>query len=46
MEWLFGQDELNFLVATTTIAQGVNFPVSGVVLASHQYKHCYSTPLD
>ena len=37
MEWLFEEDELNFLVATTTIAQGVNFPVSGVVMASHQY---------
>ncbi len=37
MEWLFEREELRFLVATTTIAQGVNFPVSGVVLASHQY---------
>ncbi len=37
MEWLFEEDELRFLVATTTIAQGVNFPVSGVVMASHQY---------
>ncbi len=37
MEWLFEEEELRFLVATTTIAQGVNFPVSGVVMASHQY---------
>jgi hypothetical protein len=37
MEWLFEEDELRFLVATTTIAQGVNFPVSGVVMASHRY---------
>lgn len=37
MEWLFENEELDFLVATTTIAQGVNFPVSGVVMASHQY---------
>ncbi len=37
MEWLFEKNELRFLVATTTIAQGVNFPVSGVVMASHQY---------
>jgi replicative superfamily II helicase len=37
MEWLFENNRLDFLVATTTIAQGVNFPVSGVVLASHQY---------
>jgi len=37
MEWLFEENELRFLVATTTIAQGVNFPVTGVVMASHQY---------
>jgi len=37
MEWLFEKHKLRFLVATTTIAQGVNFPVSGVVMASHQY---------
>ena len=37
MEWLFEEGEISFLVATTTIAQGVNFPVSGVVMASHQY---------
>ena len=37
MEWLFEESELDFLVATTTIAQGVNFPVTGVVMASHQY---------
>lgn len=37
MEWLFEENELRFLVATTTIAQGVNFPVTGLVMASHQY---------
>lgn len=37
IEWLFEKDRLKFLVATTTIAQGINFPVSGVVMASHQY---------
>jgi hypothetical protein len=37
MEWLFEASDLKFLVATTTIAQGVNFPVSGLVMASHQY---------
>jgi hypothetical protein len=37
VEWLTEQDKIKVLVATTTIAQGVNFPVSGVVLASHQY---------
>lgn len=37
VEWLTEQSKLRALVATTTIAQGVNFPVSGVVFASHQY---------
>lgn len=38
VEWLTENDRLGILVATTTIAQGVNFPVSGVVFASHQYR--------
>ncbi len=38
VEWLTEQSKLRVLVATTTIAQGVNFPVSGVVFASHQYR--------
>lgn len=37
MEWLFEKERLDVLVATTTIAQGVNFPVSGVVMASTHY---------
>ncbi|OGR23476.1 MAG: ATP-dependent helicase [Desulfobacterales bacterium RIFOXYA12_FULL_46_15] len=37
IEWLFENERIEFLVATTTIAQGINFPVSGVVMASHQY---------
>jgi superfamily II DNA/RNA helicase len=36
MEWLFEGGHINVLVATTTIAQGVNFPVSGVIVAQHQ----------
>lgn len=44
MEWLFEHEELRFLVATTTIAQGVNFPVSGVVMASHQYPYGEDMP--
>ncbi len=44
MEWLFECGELNFLAATTTIAQGVNFPVSGVVMASHQYPYAVDMP--
>lgn len=44
MEWLFEEDELKFLVATTTIAQGVNFPVTGVIMASHQYPYGENMP--
>jgi len=44
MEWLFEKNELKFLVATTTIAQGVNFPVTGVVMASHQYPYGEDMP--
>lgn len=46
MEWLFEENELYFLVATTTISQGVNFPVSGVVMASHQYPNKNPPPDD
>ena len=44
MEWLFEEKEIRFLVATTTIAQGVNFPVSGIVMASHQYPYGKNMP--
>jgi len=37
MEWLFEEQEIKYLAATTTIAQGVNFPVSAVIMASNQY---------
>lgn len=37
VEWMFENYRLDFLVATTTIAQGINFPVSGVVMASNSY---------
>jgi superfamily II DNA/RNA helicase len=37
VEWLFEKGDVRVLVATTTIAQGMNFPVAGVVLASHHY---------
>ena len=39
VEWLTEHGKLKVLVATTTNAQGVNFPVSGVVFASHQYRY-------
>lgn len=35
LEWLVEKNELKALVATSTIAQGVNFPISSVVLATH-----------
>ena len=44
VEWLTERSELKVLVATTTIAQGVNFPVSGVVFASHQYLYGQEMP--
>jgi superfamily II DNA/RNA helicase len=37
MEWLFEKGCLDVMAATTTIAQGVNFPVSGVVMAATYY---------
>jgi len=44
VEWLTENGHLDVLVATTTIAQGVNFPVSGVVMASHQYPYGQDMP--
>lgn len=44
MEWLMEKGELDTLVATTTIAQGLNFPVTGVVMASHQYPYGADMP--
>ena len=44
IEWLAESGRLEVLVATTTLAQGVNFPVSGVVLASHQYPYGEDMP--
>ena len=46
VEWLVERDHLNVLVATTTVAQGVNFPVSGVVLAAHQYPYGVDMPAE
>ncbi len=44
IEWLTENGELRVLVATTTIAQGLNFPVSGVVFATHQYPYGQDMP--
>lgn len=37
IEWLTEIGEIKVLCATTTIAQGLNFPVSSVFLASYKY---------
>lgn len=39
VEWLAEEQKLKVLCATTTIAQGINFPVSSVFLASHKYPY-------
>ncbi len=39
MEWLSEEGKLRVLCATTTIAQGINFPVSSVFLASNKYPY-------
>lgn len=39
MEWLMEKGKLNSLVATTTIAQGINFPVSAVLMTSYNQRN-------
>jgi replicative superfamily II helicase len=39
IEWLTEEGEIRVLCATTTIAQGINFPVSSVFLATHLYPY-------
>ncbi|MFD5338780.1 DEAD/DEAH box helicase [Streptomyces hawaiiensis] len=43
-EYLMETGDLTHLVSTTTIAQGVNFPVANVVLASHQFPYGVDIP--
>ena len=38
IEDLMSNEKLQVLVATTTIAQGINFPVSSVIMGSYVYK--------
>ncbi len=38
IEWLTEQGSLRVLCATTTIAQGINFPVSSIFLASNKHR--------
>ncbi|WP_386688774.1 DEAD/DEAH box helicase [Lonepinella sp. MS14437] len=39
IEWLAEERKLKILCATTTIAQGINFPVSSVFLATYKYPY-------
>ncbi|MBN1404157.1 MAG: DEAD/DEAH box helicase [Opitutales bacterium] len=39
IEWLAEEGDLRVLCATTTIAQGINFPVSSVFLATNLYPY-------
>ncbi|MFI6434140.1 DEAD/DEAH box helicase [Streptomyces sp. NPDC050759] len=43
-EYLMEAGDLAHLVATTTVAAGVNFPVANVVLASHQFAYGNEMP--
>ncbi len=43
IEWLTEEGRLRVLCATTTIAQGINFPVSSVFLASRFVPHAYES---
>ena len=44
IEWLLEKEDISYLAATTTISQGVNFPVASVILASHQYPYGEDIP--
>lgn len=44
IEWLAEEDLLRVLCATTTIAQGINFPVSSVFLASKNHPYGKEMP--
>lgn len=39
IEDLMGKGKLQALVATTTIAQGINFPISSVIMSTHYYPY-------
>ena len=39
MEWLMENGRLRILISTTTTAQGINFPVSGILISSYMYPY-------
>lgn len=45
IEWLMERGKLNILVVTTTIAQGINFPVSTIIMASIAYPYTSEMPV-
>ena len=45
IEWLMERGKLSILVATTTIAQGINFPVSTIIMASISYPYMKEMPI-
>ena len=45
MEWLMSESKLRVLVSTTTIAQGINFPVSTILMASYAYPYTSHMPI-
>ena len=44
VEWLAEEGDLRVLCATTTIAQGINFPVSSVFMATNLYPYGIEMP--
>lgn len=44
LENLMENNELKYLVCTTTIAQGINFPVSAIFMASYSYPYISAMP--
>ncbi|MBU7047061.1 MAG: DEAD/DEAH box helicase, partial [Theionarchaea archaeon] len=45
IEWLMEEGVLSVLVATTTIAQGINFPVSTILMSSYAYPWMKNMPI-
>lgn len=45
IEDLMSNEKLQALVATTTIAQGINFPVSAVIMGSYNYPYTGAMPV-
>jgi len=44
MEYLMEEEQLKYLIATSTIAQGVNFPISTLLMASYSYPQVGKMP--